>query len=74
MTLFYVFTEIYLWLNRLSKLVDEEIEADEEFWGQDAFKEVRFCDPIFLDFDQEISSVVVMSSLYSIEVMDALRI
>ncbi|KAG0601225.1 hypothetical protein M758_11G094300 [Ceratodon purpureus] len=24
---------------RLSKLVDEEIEADEEFWNQDAFKE-----------------------------------
>lgn len=28
-------------MNRLSKLVDEEIEADEEFWGQEAFKEVR---------------------------------
>ena len=30
---------------RLSRLVDEEAEADEEFWGQDAFKEVRFYRP-----------------------------
>lgn len=29
-------------MNRLSKLVDDEIEADEEFWNQDAFKEVCF--------------------------------
>lgn len=27
----------------MTKLVDEELEADEEFWGQDAFKEVRPC-------------------------------
>jgi hypothetical protein len=31
--------------SRLSRLVDEEAEADEEFWGQDAFKEVRFHQP-----------------------------
>jgi hypothetical protein len=32
---------------RLSKLVDEEVEADEEFWNQDAFKEVHHFPALF---------------------------
>ena len=50
---FLIFNFILPWLNRLSRLVDEEIEADEEFWNQDAFKEVRFCLPFqsLLNFD-----------------------
>lgn len=43
--------ELCLWVNRLSKLVDEEIEADEEFWGQEAFKEVRILSFRFVIFN-----------------------
>ncbi len=31
----------------MSKLVDEEVEADEEFWNQDAFKEVHHFPALF---------------------------
>ena len=49
---------------RLSRLVDEEAEADEEFWGQDAFKEVRFHRPWNQAFRIFIFICSVCSKLY----------
>ena len=43
-------------LSRMTKLVDDELEADEEFWGQDAFKEVSLT---FSPFYEMLSSLII---------------
>lgn len=53
-------------------MLDEEIEADEEFWNQDAFKEVRFSHLFEVSTRSTLASVISSSENVGLECVDVL--